>query len=92
MQLCDHVRLMASYNERMNTKLYEAGGQLSSEELLLDRQAFFGSILGTLNHIVVADIMSPNSPPRPSYYITLTSWCCYWCYRFIIFDITQSTF
>lgn len=57
MQLCDHVRLMASYNEWMNAKLYKAAGQLSSEALLLDRQAFFGSILGTLNHIVVADII-----------------------------------
>jgi uncharacterized damage-inducible protein DinB len=57
MQLSDHVCLMASYNEWMNAKLYEAAGQLSSEELLLDRQAFFGSILETLNHIVVADII-----------------------------------
>jgi uncharacterized damage-inducible protein DinB len=57
MQLCYHVRLMASYNEWMNIKLYEGAGQLSPEKLLLDRQSFFGSILGTLNHIIVADII-----------------------------------
>lgn len=55
MSLCSHVRLMASYNEWMNGQVYAAAGTLPEEELTLDRQAFFGSILGTLNHLVVAD-------------------------------------
>ena len=55
MNLSDHVCLMASYNEWMNAKLYEAASKLSAEELALNRKAFFGSLLGTLNHIVVAD-------------------------------------
>lgn len=55
MGLCRHIVLMASYNEWMNTKLYEAAARLSHAELVADRGAFFGSLMGTLNHIVVAD-------------------------------------
>jgi uncharacterized damage-inducible protein DinB len=55
--LNDHVRLMASYNGWINVKLYEAAGVLSTEALMLDRKAFFGSIIGTLNHIVVGDTL-----------------------------------
>jgi uncharacterized damage-inducible protein DinB len=55
MTTCSHIVLMASYNEWMNAKLYEAAGKLSPQELASDRKAFFRSILGTLNHIVVAD-------------------------------------
>ena len=50
-----HITLLASYNAWMNTKLYDAAAKLSPHELALDRGAFFGSILGTLNHLVVAD-------------------------------------
>ena len=50
-----YVCLMAAYNEWMNAKLYDAAGTLPDEELAADRKAFFGSILGTLNHLVVAD-------------------------------------
>src|SRR5687768_16083636 len=46
---------MAAYNEWMNLKVYAAAGKLSAEELARDRGAFFGSILGTLNHLVVGD-------------------------------------
>lgn len=53
--LRDHVVLMARYNDWMNARLYEAAAKLSSQELLADRNAFFGSIMGTLNHIVVGD-------------------------------------
>lgn len=55
MTTCSHIVLMASYNEWMNAKLYEAAGRLSPQDLAADRKAFFRSILGTLNHIVVAD-------------------------------------
>ena len=53
----DHVVLMAKYNAGMNTKLYETAAKLSPESLALDRKAFFKSILGTLNHIVVTDTL-----------------------------------
>jgi len=49
------VVLMAAYNEWMNTKLYEAAERVPGEELAQDRGAFFGSIIGTLNHLVVGD-------------------------------------
>lgn len=50
-----HVALMARYNTWMNTRLYAAADGLSAAELACDRGAFFGSLLGTLNHLAVAD-------------------------------------
>ncbi|ALS96879.1 DinB family protein [Lacimicrobium alkaliphilum] len=50
-----HFELMASYNQWMNEKIYRAAGQLNGSELAEERGAFFGSVLGTLNHIVVGD-------------------------------------
>lgn len=47
--------LMAAYNAAMNQQLYAAAATLPDAALTLERQAFFGSILGTLNHIAVAD-------------------------------------
>jgi len=55
MSTVSDIQLLARYNEWMNTKVYEVAGQLSAEALLMDRKAFFGSILGTLNHIFIAD-------------------------------------
>lgn len=49
------LSLLAQYNEWMNRKVYEAAAKLSPQELGLDRGAFFGSLLGTLNHLMVAD-------------------------------------
>ncbi len=47
--------LLAQYNTWMNAKLYEAAAALSPQALNEDRGAFFGSLMGTLNHIVSAD-------------------------------------
>ncbi len=47
--------LMAHYNRWMNERMYEAAASLDAAALSADRGAFFGSILGTLNHIAVAD-------------------------------------
>lgn len=55
MPTCSDVILMAAYNRWMNAKVYAAAGRLPAHELAADRHAFFGSIIGTLNHIVVAD-------------------------------------
>jgi uncharacterized damage-inducible protein DinB len=46
---------MIPYNEWMNAKVYEVASSLPEEELSANRKAFFGSILGTLNHLVVGD-------------------------------------
>jgi len=50
-----HLQLMADYNRWMNEKVYQTAAGLPCDELRADRKAFFGSILGTLNHLVVAD-------------------------------------
>lgn len=55
MSNCKYVMLMASYNAWMNDKVYEAAGRLGAEAIVRDCGAFFGSVLGTLNHIAVAD-------------------------------------
>ena len=55
MPLRDNFLLMASYNQWMNLKLYEAAAQLSASDLWADKGAFFGSVFGTLNHLCVAD-------------------------------------
>jgi len=55
--IVDHVRLLARYNQWMNEKLYVGCGGLSEESLQTDRKAFFGSIIGTLNHLLVADVL-----------------------------------
>ena len=55
MNRIQHLQLMADYNRWMNDKVYQAAAGLSSDELRADRKAFFGSIIGTLNHLVVAD-------------------------------------
>tara|TARA_R110002126_G_scaffold285314_2_gene435579 strand:- start:9178 stop:9720 length:543 start_codon:yes stop_codon:yes gene_type:complete len=55
MSLKSHFELLATYNQWMNSKIYEAAGHLSATDLARDRGAFFGSILATLNHILVGD-------------------------------------
>lgn len=51
----EQAALLATYNEWMNAKLYDAAARLSADDLMAERGAFFGSIFGTLNHLVVAD-------------------------------------
>jgi uncharacterized damage-inducible protein DinB len=51
------LNLLAQYNQWMNTKLIEAIRPLSHDDLWADRGAFFGSVMGTLNHLIVADII-----------------------------------
>ncbi len=55
MNRTDHIKLMATYNEWINIRLYEAAMTLTDDLLSANQKAFFGSILGTLNHLVVAD-------------------------------------
>lgn len=57
MNRLEHLQLMAAYNQWMNDKLCLAADRLPIHALNQDRKAFFGSILGTLNHLVVADII-----------------------------------
>jgi uncharacterized damage-inducible protein DinB len=51
----DHFQILAAYNTWANERLYDVCGQLDPETYFAPRQAFFGSIHGTLNHILVGD-------------------------------------
>lgn len=55
MNVVEHFILLARYNADMNRKLYDAAAQLPAAELTADRQAFFGSLSGTLNHLLAGD-------------------------------------
>ncbi len=48
-------RLMSLYNANANTIVFDACRGLDHAALIKDRKAFFKSILGTLNHILVGD-------------------------------------
>jgi uncharacterized damage-inducible protein DinB len=51
----EYFVLMAEYNAAMNRNVYQAAATLPHAELAADRKAFFGSILGTLNHLLAGD-------------------------------------
>jgi uncharacterized damage-inducible protein DinB len=51
----EYVRLMAAYNSEMNRRLYAAAGRLTDAERRVDRGAFWGSVQGTLSHLVWGD-------------------------------------
>ncbi|TFW11491.1 damage-inducible protein DinB [Massilia arenosa] len=51
----DDIALLAAYNASMNRKVYAAAATLPHDVLAEDRGAFFGSVLGTLNHILCGD-------------------------------------
>jgi len=47
--------MLAGYNAWANARVYDAAAQLSNAEYRADRGAFFKSMHGTLNHLLVAD-------------------------------------
>jgi uncharacterized damage-inducible protein DinB len=51
----DYIRTMAAYNRWQNGSLYGAADTLSDAERKQERGAFFGSIHGTLNHLLWGD-------------------------------------
>src|SRR5690554_5043617 len=53
--MIEHVRAMARYNVWMNERLYDACSRLSDADRKRDLGAYFKSIHGTLNHILLAD-------------------------------------
>lgn len=50
-------RVFARYNNWMNEKVYDATDRLSDADRKQDRAAFFGSIHGTLDHILAGDLI-----------------------------------
>jgi len=53
----NQFQLFSEYNLLMNQRIYGAASRLSDNELNRDSGAFFRSIIGTLNHIMVGDII-----------------------------------
>ena len=51
------VQIMAAYNAEMNRRIYAAAHRLPDQQRRSDRGAFWGSIHGTLCHLVWADQM-----------------------------------
>ena len=51
----EHWRMMAHYNAWANRRLYGACAELGEADLKAGLGAFFGSLLGTLNHLLVTD-------------------------------------
>jgi len=54
--MIEYLQRMARYNRWMNRKLCEKVALLPPDAIRKNRHAFFASILGTLNHIMVADL------------------------------------
>jgi uncharacterized damage-inducible protein DinB len=47
--------MLAGYNEWANRRLYDAAAGLADADYRADHGAFFGSVQGTLNHLLVGD-------------------------------------
>ncbi len=78
MSLLKQYKLLGEYNQLMNQRLYEAVATLPDDKIKEDKGAFFGSLLGTLNHILVGDIIwlsrfstDISSHDTLSYFITI---------------------
>lgn len=64
--------LMAEYNQLMKQRIFKAASSLSNELLIEDKGAFFRSIIGTLSHIMVGDILwLKRFANHPTVYSTL---------------------
>jgi uncharacterized damage-inducible protein DinB len=50
-----HFRMLVRYNALANRRLYEACARLGDAERKKERPAFFGSIHGTLNPVLIGD-------------------------------------
>jgi len=66
-----HFRMLAAYNAWANRRLYDAADRLGDADYRADMGAFFKSVHGTLNHLMVGDILwlarfrgQPNPPLR----------------------------
>ena len=55
MRLLDHFTMFAAYNAWANRRLYAAAAALPDDAYRADRGAFFASLHGTLNHLLVTD-------------------------------------
>ena len=54
-EFATHLRAMAAYNRWANRRLYDAASALPDEEYRRPAGVYFGSLHGTLNHLLVVD-------------------------------------
>lgn len=80
-----YVRKMARYNAWQNRQLTDLLGGVDDDVLRADRGAFFGSIFGTLNHILWGDTLWMSRfhdrippPPEGSGHLTFTPTFAVW--------------
>ena len=52
-----HFETMAAYNAWANERLYDVVAELSEAQINKNLASFFGSLMGTLNHILVGDLV-----------------------------------
>ncbi|WP_192362258.1 DinB family protein [Mesorhizobium mediterraneum] len=50
-----HFMMFAGYNQWANSRIYDAAADLDEEEFHRNVGVFFGSMMGTLNHVLTAD-------------------------------------
>ena len=65
-----HFQMMAAYNTWANGRLYDAAAGLSDADYRADLGAFFKSVHGTLNHVLVGDLLwlaRFRRQPRPPF-------------------------
>lgn len=65
----EYIQTMARYNRWQNSNHLECAEGLDVDELMKDRGAFFGSLFGTMNHLLWGDKMWMgrfNDHPKPN--------------------------
>ncbi|NES68045.1 MAG: hypothetical protein F6K24_23780 [Okeania sp. SIO2D1] len=55
MKTTNYFQRLSQYSQWMNEKIYQACASIPDEMRREDKRAFFNSIHGTLNHILLAD-------------------------------------
>ncbi len=81
----DYCRAMAAYNTWQNKSVRRCAEALSLAELTQDRGVFFGSLMGTLNHLLWGDVLwmsrfdggdapSTDIPSSTDFTPTLAEW------------------
>jgi uncharacterized damage-inducible protein DinB len=66
-----HFEMFAAYNAWANRRLYDAAAEVPEAGRRADLGAFFGSLHGTLNHVLVGDVIwlarfrGQTPPPWP---------------------------
>ena len=87
MEMKQHFMMFAAYNYWANGQIYDVAAELTDEEFGRDVGAFFGSMMGTLNHLLVADriwmkrFTSEGEAPRAGASVTVGRWRRAWARR-----------